>query len=128
MLLLGPFVPASTQARALFLPTCEPRRVLLRSRPSKVASRVLVCGVCLQPRARELYLLDWWFVSSSRAADAFGLVAEPALFANYTLLNQQRLNSPKSGRPVIMGHGVLLWRPHRACVFRYAQPPSRPAA
>ena len=84
--------------------------------------------MCLQPRARELYLLDWWFVSSSRAADAFGLVAEPALFANYTLLNQQRLNSPKSGRPVIMGHGVLLWRPHRARVFRCAQPPSRPAA
>ena len=59
-----------------------------------------------QPRARELYLLDWWFVSSSKAADAFALVANPSLFANYTLLNQQRLNSPKNGRPVIMGHGA----------------------
>ena len=66
-----------------------------------------------QPRARELYLLDWWFVSSSKAADAFGLVADPPLFANYTLLNQQRLNSPKNGRPVIMGHGA---RRFAACV------------
>ena len=71
-------------------------------------------AVVSQPRARELYLLDWWFVSSSKAADAFGLVADPPLFANYTLLNQQRLNSPKNGRPVIMGHGA---RRFAACVL-----------
>ena len=49
------------------------------------------CAGDLSPRAREFYLLDWWFVASSAAADGFGRVAEPALYANYTILNQVHL-------------------------------------
>ena len=62
------------------------------------------CAPDLSARARELYLLDWWFASDSAAADAFGAVAEPALFSNYTLLNQQHLNGANNARPTIMGH------------------------
>ena len=64
----------------------------------------------LSPRARELYLLDWWFISSSAAADGFGAVADPSLYANYTVLNQLRLNGAKNGRPTIMGHAY--WGMH----------------
>ena len=56
------------------------------------------CSGDLSTLARELYLLDWWFVSSSAAADGFALVADPALFANYTLLNQVKLIVPTNGR------------------------------
>ena len=68
------------------------------------------CSPDLSARARELYLLDWWFVSSSRSADGFALVGEPALYTNYTLLNQERLISPKHARPTIMGHAY--WGMH----------------
>ena len=68
------------------------------------------CSGDLSSRARELYLLDWWFVSSSKAADGFALVAEPGLFANYTLLNQQKLVKSTNARPILMGHAY--WGMH----------------
>ena len=68
------------------------------------------CSPDLSARARELYLLDWWFVSSSKSADGFALVADPPLFTNYTLLNQLKLVKPSNGRPVIMGHAY--WGMH----------------
>eukprot|EP00966_Prymnesium_polylepis_P291999 6743709-Prymnesium_polylepis.1 len=33
------------------------------------------CAPDLSPEARELFLLDWWFASSSSAANSFGDVA-----------------------------------------------------
>lgn len=62
------------------------------------------CAGDLSARARELYLLDWWFASDSAAADGFGQVASADMFANYTLLNQKELNGERNGRPTIMGH------------------------
>ncbi|KOO29522.1 hypothetical protein Ctob_004102, partial [Chrysochromulina tobinii] len=62
------------------------------------------CQPDLSPRAREFYLLDWWFASDSTAADDFGTVADEKLYANYTLLNQEHLNSARNSRPTIMGH------------------------
>ncbi len=68
------------------------------------------CMADLSPRARELYLLDWWFASSSRAADDFARVGGEEMFANYTVLNSQRLNGESNPRPVVMGHAF--WGMH----------------
>ena len=71
------------------------------------------CQPDLSPRAREFYLLDWWFASDSTAADNFGTVADEKLYANYTLLNQEHLNSARNSRPIIMGHAY--WGLHMVC-------------
>jgi hypothetical protein len=71
------------------------------------------CQPDLSPRAREFYLLDWWFASDSTAADDFGTVADEKLYANYTLLNQEHLNSARNSRPTIMGHAY--WGLHMVC-------------
>jgi len=69
------------------------------------------CAGDLSKRARELFLLDWWFISDSAAADGFATVAEPNLYANYTILNQQHLVA--NSHPVIMGHAYwglhMIW-------------------
>lgn len=68
------------------------------------------CAGDLSKRARELYLLDWWFLSSSRMADDFGEVGGALLFQNYTIQNQLHLASPRSSHATIMGHAY--WGMH----------------
>lgn len=57
------------------------------------------CMPDLSLRAREIYLLDWWFITSSRNADVFGRVADEDAYANYTLLNSHGLNAQACAQP-----------------------------
>ncbi|KAL3921571.1 MAG: hypothetical protein SGPRY_004859 [Prymnesium sp.] len=74
----------------------------------------------LSPEAREVFLLDWWFASSSAAADRFADVGSEKVsyqmrdgmeFAHYTVLNFVRLTNSNS--PTMMGHAFwgmkMLW-------------------
>ena len=79
------------------------------------------CAPDLSPRARELFLLDWWFASESAAADRFAVVASEAEYANYTWLTLSKLTKENYGGPLLMGHGFwgmhMLWGLHAPLRF-----------
>ncbi|KAL1527577.1 hypothetical protein AB1Y20_008964 [Prymnesium parvum] len=77
------------------------------------------CMPDLSAEARELFLLDWWFGSSSRLADRFAEVASEKEYARYSVLNFERLTASPS--PVMMGHAFwgmkMMWGLSASLIF-----------